>query len=179
VKSGFGDASEVFGEDAAIGEFSVVVGPADAEVPAAFNKFSASGGHFRDRNDEDRLQVGVEGPNALSADEELHGGRSGVAGLIATAIDDDESAELASGAINAEIGFGRRQERSEEEHGQTSEGGEPGVPKGEREDDQGGARETEKDAKHKPSLGTAAQVNYFGDEKQESKKCAHSRVAEF
>lgn len=179
VESGFGNAGEVLGEDAAVGELGVVVGPADAEVPAAFDQFSASGSYFRDGDDEGRFQVRVEGPNALHADEELHRGGGSVAGLIAAAVDDDESTEFASGGVGLEIRLSGRQERSDEKHRQAGESGEPGVPKGERQNDQRCAADTKEDAKHKPGLRTAAQVKNFGNEKHESEESADGRATKF
>ena len=69
-----GDASEVLGKDALVGEFGGVIGPANLQNPVVLCLCldGIGGKDFGGGNHEERLKMRIERPDAFRTDEELH-----------------------------------------------------------------------------------------------------------
>ena len=91
AESALRDASEMLGEDALIGEFGGVIGPANFENPSIFASHYRGASNFGDGENQERLKMSIERPDAFGADKKVHRSRSGIAGLIFSAIYNDES----------------------------------------------------------------------------------------
>jgi hypothetical protein len=85
----FGDLGEMFGEDATISEFVNAVGTAEADDPTVVELLGVDRGDFGDRDDEARLQMGIEGPDIFGANQQANGDGDSVGHARLAAVDDD------------------------------------------------------------------------------------------
>src|SRR5439155_21223364 len=160
---GLGDAREVLGKYAAVGEFDGVIGPGQAQPPGLFGFLGAGDRDFADGDLEERLEAPVECPNAFAADEELHGSRRRPSGLITPSIDDKESSQFAGLVVGVGIGFAGRQKNGADEHGQTDDGRNEASPPAERQDDQRCTGDSQEYADEHPRARVASLLQVLWD----------------
>jgi hypothetical protein len=103
---GLGDAREMLGKDAAVGELCGEAGRGHSKEPGILGFLRAGGSDFADGDLKERHEIPVEHPNTFGPDEELHGSRRRAAGLKAPAIDDNESAQFACLIVGVGFGLG-------------------------------------------------------------------------
>src|SRR5580693_6305943 len=133
---------------------------------------------FRGRNDEQRLEVPIERPDALRANKKLDRNRGGAGRLIFSAVYDDECVELAGLVVRKVMRLGRGKQDGGHKHSKSQDGGKPAIPKTEGQHDKSRARESKKNAEGHPGLGVAADAEKLGNQKNEREQSANEEVAE-
>lgn len=171
------DASKMLRKDAMISEFGVVIRPANLQNPAVSFLQSARRSNLGGRNHKKRAKARIERPDLFRANVKLNGRWSGTARPIFPAIYDDERAEFARFVVRSRTRFGRGQKDCGKKHGKTGNGGEPAVPKAERQDDERRAGKGQNNAEGHPGLSIAADAEEFGNQEYKSKQSADQRVA--
>ncbi|PYU40656.1 MAG: hypothetical protein DMG53_22540 [Acidobacteria bacterium] len=89
-----GNAREMFGKEATVGEFSGVPGPGQAQAPGLVEFLGAGSSNLADGDIQERLEAPVENEDTFDADEELRGSRRRASLLIAPSIDDNQSCQF-------------------------------------------------------------------------------------
>jgi hypothetical protein len=167
----------VLGKDALIEEFGGVIRPVNLQNPAILFLQGIRRSDFGGRNDEERLEVGIERPDLLCADKKLNRRWRGIAQMILSAVYDDQSAKFARFVVGKIVRLGGRQQDGRKKHAKTGDGSEPAIPKTERQDDKRGACEPQENAEGHPGLSVAADVEKFGNKKNYGKHGTDHQVA--
>lgn len=178
ANGGFCDASEMFGENAAVGKLGGVVEPANEQDPIRTGFFRAEQRNLRNGNYDERLKVGIERPDVFGTGEETDGGDRSIAGLIVATVDHDECAEFASFFVQIRIGLRGGNENGQHEQHEPGEGGQPTVPETKRQNYERGTDDAQDDAENGPKTFIAANVEQLRKDEHGGKKCADGNVAE-
>src|SRR5438445_1697143 len=108
-----GNAREMFGKEANVGEFSGVPGPGQAQAPGLVEFLGAGSSNLADGDIQERLEAPVENEDTFDADEELRGSRRRASLLIAPSIDDNQSCQCSGFVVGVGAQFGGRQKNGE------------------------------------------------------------------
>src|SRR5208282_90010 len=155
-------ARQTFGEEAGIGEFSLVIGPANLQKPLRVSRFNAQAGDIGRGDHDKRVEMGVQCPDLCKGNEEANFRGRSVRGLVFAPAHDGLSAEFTRFAIGAGLQFGWGKQYGHNEQKQTENGGDPAVPQTQRKNNDSRTTAGQGDAKQCPGFLVAVKLQQPG-----------------
>ena len=136
-----GEACEAFGKETVVGKFGNVVGPANLNQPAVFDRQDHERRDFESRNNDQRLEMPVKCPDMSGRNEQANFRGWSIPWLVVAATNHGRGAEFMSFAVGIRFGFSGREKNREKEHGQSENGGDIAAPEAKGENNESGAKD--------------------------------------